>query len=354
MSQPYAVITSLADVRMTRLKWLWSERVPVATIAMLAGRGGEGKSTFGLWLAAHLTRGTLPGEFLGTPRNVLYVAFEDDAGTVIKPRALAAGADTAYIHMLTIRREGFALDSAPSLLRDLDLIEAKVEALEAVAVIVDPLSSALNGINRDRSSEVRPALDGIAEMAARTGCTVIAVAHFNKGSGDIRDKISGSHEYTDRARAVLVFATDEDGTKVMEQTKGNYGRGNMPNIAFAIDSTAVEADGWSQEVGAVRVIGETSRSVGDIINSDGEDTAHELGEAQAWLIDHMREQTAWEAKAFDVLRAARASGFTDKSIKDARYRFNKRPGRERAALRIETRKTSGGWLWVLEGDPGHE
>lgn len=351
MTERYAVVTPLADVRMRKLRWLWAERIPTGVIAMLAGRGGEGKSTFGLWLAAQLTLGTLPGEYEGSQRNVLYVAFEDDASAIVKPRALAAGADTAYVHMLTIRRVGHTLDAAPSLLRDLELIEAQVRALDAVAVIVDPLSSGLNGINRDRSSEVRPALDGIAEMAARTHCAVIAIAHFSKGGGDVRDKISGSHEYVDRARAVLVFATDEDGSKLMEQTKGNYGRGDLPNVAFAIESCQVDADGWSQEVGAVRIIGETSRSVGDIINAELGDSADELSEAQAWLIEHMQEQEAFEAKAGEVIKAGRAASFTDQRVKDARRRFNKMPAEARNHQRIGTYKAAGCWLWRLEPDP---
>ncbi|WP_309105125.1 AAA family ATPase [Microbacterium sp.] len=350
MSDRYAVVTSLADVRMRKLKWLWLDRIPTGVIAMLAGRGGEGKSTFGLWLAAQLTLGALPGEYQGVPRNVLYVAFEDDAAAIVKPRALAAGADTAHIQMLAIRRQGYTLDAAPSLLRDLELIETQVRALDAVAVIVDPLSSGLNGINRDRSSEVRPALDGIAEMAARTGCAVIAIAHFSKGGGDVRDKISGSHEYVDRARAVLVFATDEDGSKLMEQTKGNYGRGDLPNVAFAIEPHEVAADGWSQEVGAVRIIGETFRSVGDIINADLGDSAEELNEAQAWLIEHMREQEAYEARAGDVIKAGRAASFTDQRVKDARRRFNKLPPGARQNQTIGTYKAAGCWLWRLEPD----
>lgn len=351
MTDRYAVVTSLADVRMRRLSWLWADRIPVGIIAMLAGRGGEGKSTFGLWLAAQITLGTLPGDLEGTPRNVLYVAFEDDAAAVVKPRAIAVGADTAYIHMLTIRRNGHMLDAAPSLMADLALIEAQVRALDAAAVIVDPLSSGLNGINRDRSSEVRPALDGIAEMAARTGCVVIAIAHFSKGGGDVRDKISGSHEYVDRARAVLVFATDEDGSKLMEQTKGNYGRGDLPNVAFTIESRRVVADGWSQEVGAVRIIGDTSRSVGDIINAELGDSADELNEAQVWLIEHMREQEAYEARAGDVIKAGRAASFTDQRVKDARRRFNKLPPETRQHQVISTYKGAGCWLWRLEPDP---
>lgn len=349
--QRRAVITSLADIRMRRLRWLWADRIPVGIIAMFAGRGGEGKSTYALHLAAQLTQGTLPGEYEGQQRNVLYIAFEDDAAAVVKPRAIAAGADTAYLHMLTIQTQGSTLESSPSLITDLALIEEQVRALDAVAVIVDPLSSGMAGVNRDRSSDVRPVLDGIAEVAARTSAAILAVAHFNKGGGDVRDKLSGSHEYVDRSRAVFVFATDDDDTKIMQQTKGNYSRATKENISFRLDSAEVDIDGYPVEVGKVTIIGETSRSVGDIINADGDDMAEELTEAQVWLIEHMREQNAYESSAGDVLKAGRAVGFNDQRVKDARRRFNKLPAESRAFQRIESRKVSGGWLWLLESEP---
>jgi len=350
LQQRYAVATPLSDITMRRLRWLWEGRVPVAIIAMLAGRGGEGKSTFGLHLAAQLTRGTLPGEYEGTPRNVLYVAFEDDAAAVVKPRAIAAGADTAHLHMLTIKAHGSTLESSPSLITDLALIEQQVKALDAVAVIVDPLSSGMAGVNRDRSSDVRPVLDGIAEMAARTGATVLAVAHFAKGGGAAIDKLSGSHEFIDRARAVLMFATDDDGTKIAELVKSNYARSSEANIAFRLDSVPVDIDGRTVDIGAVTILGETSRSVGDVINAAQEDDAEEMHDAQRWLIAYMRDQEAYEAKAGDVLKAARSAGFRDQQIKDARRLFNKRPASSRDHERITTHQAGGGWLWSLQAD----
>lgn len=348
--QRLLVATPLSNIKMRRLRWLWEDRIPVGIIAMFAGRGGEGKSTFALWLAAQLTRGTLPGEYEGAPQNVLYVAFEDDAGAVVKPRALAAGADTAHLHMLTVKTQGSTLESSPSLITDLALIEEQVRALQAVAVIVDPLSSGMHGINRDKSSDVRPVLDGIAELAARTGAAVLAVAHFNKGGGDVRDKISGSHEYVDRSRAVLMFATDDDGTKVMQQTKGNYSRSDLENLAFRLDSVPVQIGEHVVEVGAVSIIGVTNRSIGDIINADNDGDAEEMHDAQRWLTGYMRDQSACEAKAGDVLKAGRAAGFRDQQIKDARRLFNRRAGENRAHQQITTHQAGGGWLWTLEDD----
>lgn len=350
VGQRYIAATPLSDIQMRRLRWLWRDRVPVGIIAMFAGRGGEGKSTFALWLAAQLTTGTLPGEYEGIARNVLYIAFEDDAAAVVKPRAIAAGADTAYLHMLSIRTHGQTLESSPSLITDLALIEQQVRELDAVAVIVDPLSSGMAGVNRDRSSDVRPVLDGIAEMAARTGAAVLAVAHFSKGSGDVRDKLSGSHEYVDRSRAVLVFATDEDGTKVMQQTKGNYSRGDMANIAFTLDSVPVHIGEHIVEVGAVSIIGETSRSVGDIINPEAEDTGDNLNDAQRWLLEFMEGQPDLSSTAKNVFDAARRDGFQQKQIDNARTKFNRRPAEQRRHRRIDSGRAGTGWAWTLTDD----
>lgn len=346
----HVVLTALSDIRAKRLRWLWRDHIPIGVIAMFAGRGGEGKSTFALHLASQLTNGTLPGDYEGQQHHVIYVAFEDDPASIVKPRALAAGADTAFVHTLAIRTEGSDWESSPSLVSDLADIERAIEQVGAVALIVDPLSSGMHGINRDRGSEVRPVLDGIASMAQRTGCAVLAIAHFSKGGGDVRDKLSGSHEYVDRSRAVLVFATDEDGSKIMQQTKGNYGPGDAGNVHFTLETRAVDVGGHAVEVGAVSIIGTTDRNVSDIINADTDEDGGALSDAQRWLIDYMERREAQTCPSKDLQAAARGDGISWTSVEAAKRNFNKKPAAVRKGRRFESGRSGVGWAWSLVED----
>jgi hypothetical protein len=75
--------------------WAWLDhgagRLPIGCLALAAGREGTGKSSFGIWLAARVTTGKLPGALFGTPRKVLYAAVEDSWKHTIVPRLIAAG-----------------------------------------------------------------------------------------------------------------------------------------------------------------------------------------------------------------------------------------------------------------------
>ena len=78
-------LTPASAIKPKPVVWAWEEsgegRIPAGSITIAAGREGTGKSSFGLWMAANITRGALPGSFCGTPRPVFYVAIEDSWST---------------------------------------------------------------------------------------------------------------------------------------------------------------------------------------------------------------------------------------------------------------------------------
>jgi hypothetical protein len=83
--------------------WLWDARLALGILALLAGREGLGKSSFGYWLAARVTRGELPGEHHGRPRAVLISATEDSWEHTVVPRLIAAGADLDQVFRVEVR-----------------------------------------------------------------------------------------------------------------------------------------------------------------------------------------------------------------------------------------------------------
>ena len=78
-----AHLTTASTIIPARVRWLWTDRIPAGTLTVFAGRGGEGKSTFALWVTAMLNTGRLPGEWEGTPSRVLIASLEDDWPTVM-------------------------------------------------------------------------------------------------------------------------------------------------------------------------------------------------------------------------------------------------------------------------------
>lgn len=86
-------LTPASSITMLPVRWVWEDRVPVGEICMTPGLAGIGKSAYHSWIAAHLTKVTLPGVHYGTPKPVIICAHEDSWERSIAPRLVAAGAD---------------------------------------------------------------------------------------------------------------------------------------------------------------------------------------------------------------------------------------------------------------------
>ncbi|WIB68072.1 AAA family ATPase [Curtobacterium sp. MCBD17_035] len=283
------VLTSMADVEPERQLFLWTGRIPMGTATIFAGRGGEGKSTFSLWLASHVTRGTLDGEHQGAPGRVLLVGHEDDLATIVVPRLLAANADMSLVSSVKVRTvvEGFELDEVPSLVDDLARIREAVQRTNARLIIVDPLTSVMAGANLDKTADVRKALNPFVALAGELGVAVVAIMHLRKGSGDTRDLMSGSHAFRDVARSVILFATDEDtGQRVATVDKSNYSEARGDSFAFELESTRVPVamNEWAT-VARVNYLGDTDTTVDDIVNRPDPTDVTDLGENIGAVVD---------------------------------------------------------------------
>jgi hypothetical protein len=91
------VLVQASTVTPERVSWAWDQRVPIGMASLLVGAGGVGKSLEIDALAAGWSRGTVPGDFFGTPVDVAIASAEDHRAAVIVPRLLAAGADLKRI-----------------------------------------------------------------------------------------------------------------------------------------------------------------------------------------------------------------------------------------------------------------
>lgn len=264
-----ARITNVADVKSERMRWFWEGILPLSGVAVVGGRGDVGKTTFSLYLSGLATHGTLEGDLYGTPIDVLIVSHEDPLATIVKPRAIANGVDVTRLHHFAIEARDIGGTVVPKLPLDALALRKAIRETGARLVIVDPVTSTLEGDN-DKVADVRAVLDTLATIGEEMGVTFICIAHFRKGtSGAASDFISGSHAYRDGPRAVLLFARDKEANEtVVTLEKGNYTNG-APNFAYRIDSVIVDTDdGERTEVGRIIMLGNTDRSVADVVAMD--------------------------------------------------------------------------------------
>ncbi|MBP2323780.1 hypothetical protein JOF56_004165 [Kibdelosporangium banguiense] len=325
-----ARVTWASQIEPEPAVWLWEHegqgRIPVGSQSTAAGREGTGKSSFGLWMSAQLSQGTLPGCYYGEPRNVLYVAVEDSWKHTLVPRLIAAGADLTKVGRFDVLVDA-GIEVTLSLPVDNQLLEDTILDHQAVLVVIDPLMSTIAaGLDTHREREVRRALDPLARIADRTGAVVLGIAHFSKGnSGDAASMITGSGAFKNVPRSVLAFArddVDERGSRVMTQVKNSLGRDSLPSLSYVIEEVQVPTAKGIAHTGRLVFTGQSERSVQDILHEsrtgDLESRA-ERNEAEEWLRGYLLEQGG-AAKAAHILKAARADGIAEATLKRARRR----------------------------------
>ncbi|TCB92061.1 AAA family ATPase [Micromonospora zingiberis] len=340
------LLTPASAIKMRPVAWTWTDRIPSGALTVIPGREGIGKSLTLAWLTAQITRGVLPGRHHGTPRPVIYAATEDSWAHTIGPRLLAAGADLDMVYRVDVQHDG-GFD-ALTLPRDCAQLGREIQRLGVALLAADPLLSLIHSaIDTHRDRDLRTALEPLVNMADRTGCAVVGLAHFNKSaSPDALNLITGSRAFSAVARAVIAIARDDeagDGSCVMSQAKNNLGRLDLPSLRYVVESVEIPTEEGPAFVGKLTITGESARSVGDILGdgaSDG-DTRSERDAAAAWLRDYLISQGG-EAAWADVRKAARAEGIAERTIQRARTR---------AGVTIERHGFPSRTVWCL--NPGH-
>jgi len=331
--------------------WEYAEkgRIPLGALSLFAGRPGAGKSTAGRWFAAAVSAGTLSGHWEGRPTNVAYIAAEESGKYVVKPGLRAAGADLNRVFFPAVEFQGeevrFLSSHDMAALTDL-LLEHKVKF-----VVVDPLMSTIGSkTDVNRNNEVRSLVEPWAKLAERLDGIVLGIAHLNKsGNGDVVAGINGSSAFGEVARTVFGFAKDpvaEDGTRIMSQEKNSIGEEDLA-LTYTIESTKVTTDsGKTAEVGRFVIVGESDRTVGDVLRQGPPQPGDTDGkQIDTWLLNFL---AAAPVLANDVYTAAEAAGFSKDKAKRAKHSINK------TELVIEAQQPTipGPWYWVRV-DLGH-
>ena len=169
-------IIFMNTVETTETAWLWYPYIPRGKLTIIQGDPGEGKSTFALYLAAMVSRGTAvenPKQAVRAPGLVCYQNAEDGVADTIKPRLERAG---AFCDMVL-----FADDSR----EPIEILDGRLEMIlreyRPALLILDPLQAYLGcGVDMHRANEIRPIMSYLAGLAEQYQCAVVLIGHMNK------------------------------------------------------------------------------------------------------------------------------------------------------------------------------
>lgn len=323
----HLVLTPASKIRPRRVRWLWDGRLALGSLGLLAGPEGLGKSTLGYTIAADITRGTLPGEYYGTPHAVLVCASEDSWEYTIVPRLMAAGADLDLVFRVEMRT---ADDIAVglSLPRDLVAVEQGAKEVDAAMMILDPLMSRIaENIDTHKDGDVRRALEPLVAVADRAGMAILGLIHHNKsGSSDPLQLVMASKAFTAVARSVHTVIKDpEDDTdarRLFGTPKNNLGRSDLPTLSFTIVGHQIDTDEGPASTGQL-VWGEVVEgSIGDAMRRAAEqgDDRSATTEAADWLTDYLASKGGTDDSATIKREGARAGHSAD-ALKRARRKI---------------------------------
>jgi AAA domain-containing protein len=320
------ILTPASEIKVRRVRWIWKDRVALGTLALLAGREGLGKSTLAYDIAARVTRGTLDGENLGTPRGVLICAAEDSWEHTIVPRLIAAGADLERIFRVEIETYDDMLVGL-SLPRDFKAVEEAAELVDAGLMVLDPLMSVIDTrLDTHKDREVRAALDPLSRLADRARMAIIGLIHHNKsGSTDALQLVMGSKAFSAVARSVHTCIPDPDDEtqtrRLFATSKNNLGRLDLPVLGFTITSHAVETeDDGTAWTGRMNWTGEVAGSMTEIMTRSADPERSATAEAAEWLYDYLTSHGGEAAKT-EIEKAGRIAGHPATVLRRARERL---------------------------------
>lgn len=341
VDQPTPIIVALSDVHSKPVPWLWRHWIPAASLTVLDGDPGQGKSTLAYDLAARVSLGSSmpPGRTVESdPRGVLLLSAEDDIEYTIRPRLEAADADMSRIHCLDAVRVGDT-DRPPVLPYDLELVGDLIRDEKVGLVIVDPFMAYLGSdFDAHKDQDIRRCLHQLKILAKKHNVSILLIRHLNKlNGGPALYRGGGSIGIIGAARAAMVVGRDpqDEKTRILAMNKSNLGP--VPrSLAYVLDPMA-------QDIARVLWVGESDLGPEDILwhqQGKGGRPNDEIDKAKDFLADLLR---AGPMDVKEVMNGAKANGITEKTLR-----------RAKDELEVASKRLSQGWCWVLEEEIGSQ
>ncbi len=210
----------ISDMESKPIDWIWPGMLAGGKLHLIAGKGGRGKTTLLLNLAATVSRGRkFPCGAKSPQGRVLILSGEDGAEDTIRPRLVAAEADTQYCEILN----PLVGDDFFEVSQHLPELENKIlDCADARLLIFDPISAFIGSAENNSPTVIRSVLSRLHGMAERTGMAIVCVSHLRKGQeGDSDERVLGSGAWVHACRIVLGVTETEDHGPVLGKLKTN-------------------------------------------------------------------------------------------------------------------------------------
>jgi putative DNA primase/helicase len=241
-------------IELRAVRWLWRDYLACGKLHIMAGAPGVAKTTLALALAASVTMGgRWPDGTRAQPGDVLIWSGEDDPEDTLAPRLVASGAEMSRVHFVHRARDADGESRAFDPATDFSLLSATAARLPNLRLLLlDPIVNVVGAADSHKNTEVRRALQPVADFAARHGCAALGVTHFTKGTAGREpwERVTGSLAFSAAARIVLAVAKlsdDDGGGRVMVRVKSNVGP-DGGGFRFDVDRVEVAAGVTAQRV----------------------------------------------------------------------------------------------------------
>ena len=314
-------IQTIAEIAAEPVRFLTAPYLPLGKVVILQGDPGVGKTGVSLAFTAALTTGR-PLPWDTEPFGVCDVIFqstEDGYGDTIRPRLEKLGADCGRVHVINERDYPLSLGD--------NRLEQAIGKTGAKLIILDPLSQYMGA--EMSGAGVRPIMTGLAEMAARTNCTVLLISHLNKKGGKSQYRGLGAIDISAVARSVLTVGKlplDEE-MRVFVHNKSNL----VPNgasQAFGFDETS----GFTW-------LGEYEITLDELLDGKAKEpkTDTQKDAAMSFLQTALADG---DVPSTEIMREANTQGITEITLR-----------RAKKAIGVRSYQLGGAWYYSLAGKP---
>jgi RecA-family ATPase len=315
--------TTASDIESRSVAWLFEPYLPMGTVSILIGDGGEGKSFASLAIAAAVTRGTpLFGASTALPpSDVIIQNAENPWPFVIKPRLEMLGADCNRVHRINDAEKPLTLTDSR--------IEAAIRKHNARLVIADPIQSYLgDSLSMNRAESVRPMLTHLERVAERTQSAILLIGHISKGRGKAQHRGLGSVDIVNSVPSVLCLGKAEGldrDIRAIAALKNNFAELGATQL-FKLNKS--EGFQW---------LGESNVTPEDIMNfsvfKQREDKS-KIDEAADFLTELLADGGI---SATDAIGQAEEMGISKRTL-----------DRAKAELGVKPRRVDNHWIWYAE------
>lgn len=255
--QPMSVKDFLATG--LQLSWLIKGVLPKATMGVLFGESGAGKSFIGLDMAMAVSLGQPWRGKRTKASRVVYVVAEGATGFKQRLQALCQHHGTSPEEMPLV-----IIADAPNLLEKqdaLDLARAIVAGGGADLIIIDTFAQTMPGGNENAGEDVGRALAHCKGVHKATGAMVLLMHHSGK------DATRGARGWSGLKAAadVELEVVRVDERRSLSVTKMKDGQGEGAEYAFRLDSVVLGLDEDGEEITSMVISHQDGGSVRKVV-----------------------------------------------------------------------------------------